>query len=334
VASAERSLSDLLAAGERDALRGTPAAALAPLREALELASAGHQRAEGLAAGWLLGVAFGACGRYGEAFDVLGPLTAALGIDDLAGVRPGAGAYTESAPLDASTTLFGAFSAATAASLHRQLGRHLVAQPLDLAGWSATTALGAAADEARIDCGIGLAADAVGLGESDEAKRWAQEAREIIEARSEPGWRPEVRLRWVESEIALLDDDPYAAVEKAQEALHVAERARAPRHVAKSVLFQGVAQATAGDEAAVATLRRASALAESLAALPLVWPARAMLGALLGGASDPEGARSLAAASKAVREIAAGLPAVLHDAWLARPDVAALLATEPDAPGT
>jgi hypothetical protein len=102
-----------------------------------------------------------------------------------------------------------------------------------------------------------------------------------------------------------------------------AEGALAPRHVAKGLLFLGVAQVQAGDEEAPTTLRRAATLAESLEALPLVWPARAVLGALLGD-DDPESARSLAAARSAVLGIAADLPPGVRDSWLARPDVAAL----------
>jgi hypothetical protein len=59
--------------------------------------------------------------------------------------------------------------------------------------------------------------------------------------------------------------------------------------------------------------------------LPVVWQARALLGALLAGASGEESARSLAAARSAVLTIAADLPAELRDEWLARPNVSALL---------
>jgi hypothetical protein len=94
--------------------------------------------------------------------------------------------------------------------------------------------------------------------------------------------------------------------------------------VAKGLLFLGVAQVQAGSEEAANTLRRAATLAESLETLPLVWPARAVLGALQLEADPAESARSLAAARSAVLGIAADLPPGVRDSWLARPDVAAL----------
>jgi hypothetical protein len=94
--------------------------------------------------------------------------------------------------------------------------------------------------------------------------------------------------------------------------------------VSKGLLFQGVAELQSGEGDAAATLRRSATLAEGLGALPLVWQARALLGALLGSNSD-EAARSLAAARNAVLTIAGDLSAELRDEWLARPNVSALL---------
>ncbi|MDT7549479.1 MAG: hypothetical protein QOE84_1873, partial [Actinomycetota bacterium] len=85
-----------------------------------------------------------------------------------------------------------------------------------------------------------------------------------------------------------------------------------------------VAQVQGGNAEASTTLRRAATLAESLDALPLVWPARAVLGALQTEDDPAESARSLAAARSAVLGIAADLPPGVRDSWLARPDVAAL----------
>ena len=56
------------------------------------------------------------------------------------------------------------------------------------------------------------------------------------------------------------------------------------------------------------SLRRAAGLAESLGAVPLVWPARAMLGALVAESAPAEGARALASAQAVVRQIARDLP--------------------------
>ncbi|MEO8330527.1 MAG: hypothetical protein ABI586_11015, partial [Candidatus Nanopelagicales bacterium] len=100
----------------------------------------------------------------------------------------------------------------------------------------------------------------------------------------------------------------------------------APRYVSKSLLFLGVSQVQAGElKEAEGTLRRAATLAESLGAVPLLWPARALLGALLESSSPTEASKSLAAARGAVIAIADDLPEHLRSVWLDRQDVAALL---------
>ena len=59
--------------------------------------------------------------------------------------------------------------------------------------------------------------------------------------------------------------------------------------------------------------------------MPLVWPARALLGALVAEQDAGESAKSLAAARSAVLQVAGDLPPGVRAEWLARPDVAALL---------
>jgi hypothetical protein len=72
-------------------------------------------------------------------------------------------------------------------------------------------------------------------------------------------------------------------------------------------------------------LRRAATLAESLGTLPLLWPSRALLGALLEPTSPKDAAKALASARNAVLQIADDLPETLRELWLNRQDVAALL---------
>jgi tetratricopeptide (TPR) repeat protein len=296
------SLADLLAAGERAAFHGPPAQAVGALEKAIALAGQEGRRAEVTAAAWLLGVALAARGRYGGALTVLSPL-----------LEPG---ETEGAAPE--QQLFAAFSAATIASVHRQLGRHAVARDYDERGLAL-----ADSGEAGFDCRLGLAADAVGLGEVDVAKGELEAAAKLVEGRDD-WWRQRVRLDWVRAEVALLEGNAAAAVSAASTAVDRAEGALAPRHVAKGLLFLGVAQVQDGRAEAPTTLRRAAKLAESLEALPLVWPARAVLGALQIEADPPESAHSLAAARSAVLGIAGDLPPGVRDSWLARPDVAAL----------
>jgi hypothetical protein len=296
-------LPSLLAAGERSAFHGPPAAAVSALEQAVVLAKQQGRTAEVAAAAWLLGVALGAGGRYGGALTVLSPLVEAAGTSD--------------AP---ETRLFGALAAATMASLHRQLGRHAAARELDERG------LGLAGDspEAVFDGRLGLASDAVGLGELEPAREHLAAAAGLVENHDE-WWRQRVRLDWTRAEVALLAEEPEEAVVAAAAAVERAEQARAPRHVAKGLLFQGVGEVQAGHPEAAATLRRAATLAEGLGALPLVWQARALLGALVADDDPAESARSLAAARSAVLAIAGDLPASLREEWLARPNVSALL---------
>lgn len=305
-------LASLLASGEQAAFHGKPAAAIGHLEKAVVLAQSQGRAAEMAAAGWLLGVALGAAGRYGGALTVLSPL-----VD--------AGRSAEAPP---EHRLFGALAAATIASVHRQLGRHSVARASDLEALALTDGGG----EAAFDALVGLASDAVGLDEPEEAARRLAEARALVPERADEWWRQRVRLGWAEAEALLLDGEVDAAVDIALQAVQRAEHARAPRHVAKGLLILGIAQVSGGtasdpehDQDAAMTLRRAATLAESLGTVPLVWPARALHGALVAEDDPAESARSLGAARSAVLTLAADLPPGVRADWLGRPDVAALL---------
>jgi hypothetical protein len=127
----------------------------------------------------------------------------------------------------------------------------------------------------------------------------------------------------------MLDGRTEDAAVAAAEAVQRAEDSRAPRHVAKGLLLLGLAQVSSGDDQAAVSLRRSATFAESLGCLPLVWPSRALLGALLAGedgeAERAESAKSLGAARSAVLAIAGDLPPGVRSEWLARPDIQALL---------
>lgn len=298
----DEELTELLATGERAAFHGRPAAGVAPLQRAVELAHASGRDAEATAAAWLLGVCLGAAGRYGAATAVLEPLANA-------------------APDEPERRLFSSLAAATLASVYRQIGRHADGRAID------TRALELAEDapEARFDALLGLAADAVGLGEAETAEHSLAEATALASVRGD-WWRQRVRLDWVRAEIALLRGRPADAVARAAAAVTLAETSGAPRHVAKGLLFGGVAHVQSGElDEAAAMLRRAATLAESLGAVPLVWPARAVLGALVEETHPAESAAALASARSIVRQIADDLPPALAADWLARPDIAELL---------
>ncbi len=297
-------LTGLLATGERAAFHGRPAAGVDPLRRAVEVAHEHGRDAEATAAAWLLSVCLSAAGHYGAALTVAEPLA-------------------DSTPQAPDRRLFSSLAAATVASIHRQLGRHLDGRRWD----QRAEQLAGNAPEAQFDAAVGLAADAVGLGDAPQARTHLQQAEEHTAGRSD-WWRQRVRLEWVRAEVALLEQRAQEAVERSATAVALAESAGAPRHVAKGTLFTGVALVQVGDlDSATVSLRRAAGLAESLGAAPLVWPARAMLGALLDGAAGDEGPRALESARSVVRQIAAGLPDAYAADWLARDDITALLAS-------
>jgi tetratricopeptide (TPR) repeat protein len=297
---------ELVRRAEHVLFHRAPAEALAEL----SAATTDTSTEDGARAVWLSGVALGALGRYGEALELLapagGPLIAADRFPQL-----------------------GSLAASTAASTYRQLGRHAEAEELDHSALRLADRdpEHASAAEARFDARLGLAADAVGQHRVADAGALLREAAAVVPAAS---WRHRVRLDWVTVEVALLDGDPATAADTARRAVTTSETAQAPRHVAKSLLFLGASlvgelRATGGraDEAAAA-LRRSVALAEGLGALPLLWVARALLGALLAPTDPDAAAASLRAARSAVSGIASGLAPADREAWLARPDLAAL----------
>ncbi|HEX3706689.1 MAG TPA: hypothetical protein VHV76_08670 [Mycobacteriales bacterium] len=292
---------------ERAVFHGAPGKAVGDLEQAVGVAQRDGLHAEVAAAAWLLGVALSAEGRYGASLRVLVPLLEAGEARDASTTTP-------------ELKLFSSLAAGTAASVHRGLGRADAATELDARGLALTEGPG----EAAFDCLLGLAADCVGGGRLDDANMRFTQANAVIEGHGGDWWRQRVRLEWVRAEIAMLSERPADARAAAVVAVEGAEKARAPRHVAKGLLFQGVAELQSGAGDAAATLRRSATLAEGLGTLPLVWQSRALLGALLGSTGD-EGARSLAAARNAVLTIAGDLSADLRDEWLARPNVSALL---------
>ena len=298
-------LASLLAAGEHAAFHGKPAAAVAHLEQAVVLAQSQGLAAEMAAAAWLLGVALGAGGRYGAALTVLAPLT---------DVGSGPAASPEA-------RLFGSFAGSTIASIHRQLGRHAIAREADLQALDLTNGTG----EAAFDAYVGLTSDAVGLDDADEATARLEQAVAALPGQGDEWWRQRVRLGWATAEVAMLEGRAEDAETHAAQAVQRAEDSRAPRHVAKGLLLLGLAQVSQGSAEAAVTLRRSATFAESLGCLPLVWPSRALLGALVAEDDPAESSKSLAAARSAVLAIAGDLPPGVRAEWLGRPDVGALL---------
>jgi ATP/maltotriose-dependent transcriptional regulator MalT len=223
--------------------------------------------------------------------------------------------------------VFGSLAASTLASVNRQLGRH--AEALEIDGY----ALQIAGDspEAQVDARIGRVADLVGVGDRSAAGAELAELDALLSARPD-WWRQRVRADWVRAEVALVHDDASAALTASRRAVEAAEVADAPRHLAKGLLFEGVALIQSGDEVRAAeALRRSVLLADRLGALPLLWAGRGVLGALIAETDPRESDLALASARNTVRLIAADLPEAYAADWLARPDVIALVQLgEPD----
>jgi hypothetical protein len=294
-------LSAAVSAGERAAFHASPTTGIEALTAAV--GRAGDEPSAALLR-WLLGVCLGATGRYGQAWEVL----------DVVLAGP---------PSSPAMRLGSALAASCSASLHRQIGEHARAEELDEQGLAWARTLGAGGTEVLLDCAIGHTADAIGQDDLATARRRLLLVESALsEAGDAARWRPRVRLAWVRAEVALLAGDGRAAVAAASGALELSEAAAAPRHVAKSQLFLGVAQATMGQPGAAATLRGAAAAAEGLGCRPLVWPARAVLGVVLPPGEQADGC--LTSARQVVEAIAADLPGELAQRWLARPDIVAL----------
>jgi len=298
-------LTSLLASGEHAAFHGKPAAAVGALEQAVVMANSQGLQAEMAAAAWLLGVSLGAGGRYGGALTVLAPLVDAGGAD---------GAGPES-------RLFGSFAGSTIASIHRQLGRHAIARESDLDAYDLTDGTG----EPAFDALVGLASDAVGMDDADEAVSRLAEAEAALPGKGDEFWRQRVRLGWARAEVAMMEGRAEDAEGHAAEAVQRAEDSRAPRHVAKGLLLLGLSQVSQGSAEAAVSLRRSATFAESLGCLPLVWPSRALLGALVAEDDPLESSKSLATARSAVLTIAGDLPPGVRAEWLGRPDIEALL---------
>ena len=133
---------------------------------------------------------------------------------------------------------------------------------------------GTDAGAARIDALVGLAADAIGLGDPGGAERLLAAAAPALAAH--PSWRPATRACWVRAELALVRGRPAAAVAPAEAALAAAGRGGSRRHVLKSRIVLAVARSAAGvmtPAAAVTELDAAAAECAGLGLLPLCWPA-------------------------------------------------------------
>lgn len=165
---------------------------------------------------------------------------------------------------------------ATLGSVLRQTGRHAEARRIERAALRR-----APGGELRAHLMIGLAADAVGLGDLAAVDTTLSRV-----GRSDGQWRVRVRRRWVRCERELLAGRPLIAARHAREAAAIAAQHRARRHEAKSHLFLGAALLDAAARKdggrdvrrdAARHLRRAQVIATGIGARPIASVARSLL---------------------------------------------------------
>jgi hypothetical protein len=216
---------------------------------------------------WLAAVALGGQGRYAAAATELERLAAEPGVP----------------------VCVAAHAAVTRAAHLRQLGGHAAARAYDARGLRLATAAlrvedygdgagsindGLDAAAARLDALVGLAADALGLGDAMTSHRLLDAAAQRLAAH--PSWRPAVRAGWVRDELALIQGRAAEAVAPAETALTGAHGAGSVRHVLKSRIVLVVARGAAGvldAQKAVADLDEIAEECAHYGLLPLQWPA-------------------------------------------------------------
>ena len=229
---------------------------------------------------WSRAVDLGARGRYADAEDALRPLL-------------------ERRDRWRSVAL------STLASYRRQIAEATEATRLD------TDALRGATDaESRADALIGLAADAVALGDPETAVARLADAEE--DARE--AWRTLTRWHWVGAELALLIGDRAVAADHARAAVASCE-GRSVRHAAKSRI---ILAAVTGDLDDLASL---GATLEAAGWVTLEWPLALVAADHAGAVPPPWLAGAWEAGRRATDAIETGLPAADRSAWRGHPGV-------------
>ncbi|MGH2794688.1 MAG: hypothetical protein ACRDKG_10340 [Actinomycetota bacterium] len=167
-------------------------------------------------------------------------------------------------------------AAVTLGSVLRQTRRHAEARHIEAAAVRRTPT-----PALRAHLHVGLAADAVGLGDLRAVDR---ELGRAAASRTRDR-RVAIRIRWVRCERELLAGRPDRAAGWARAALTLSRRAGARRHAAKSLLFLGaaeleIARRSAGSSARDARrkLREARDVADRIGAEPIARVARELLG--------------------------------------------------------
>ncbi|MEO9221159.1 MAG: hypothetical protein ABI251_05165 [Mycobacteriaceae bacterium] len=201
---------------------------------------------------WWRAVALGGQGRY-----------AAAEVELATVLRDAAGA---------SGTSLTSLAASTQGSHLRQAGQHAAARP-----WDARALLATTAPPARTDALVGLAADALGTGQTEVAHRLLARAQPGLAA---AGWRGTMRWHWVAAEIALCEGARSGAHAHAEQGVRLAVQCASVRHQVKSQLL--LAAALGGEDGATLAGELLEQ-AQEHGLLPLHWAAAMLLTALKPG---------------------------------------------------
>lgn len=163
-------------------------------------------------------------------------------------------------------------AASTRGSHLRQLGRHDAARPWDARG------LGTAADApAQIDALLGLAADALGHGQTVVARRLLARCAPNLHA---AGWRGTLRWWWVSAETALCADAQHEARGHAEQGERLAQQCGSVRHQMKSRLVLAAAR---GGNNGAALASEVLERAQEHGVLSLQWAAAMLINAVQPG---------------------------------------------------
>lgn len=187
---------------------------------------------------WLDAVVRGARGEYAAATAVLEPLSrhgdgviASLAASALASHRRQLGGHAAALRLD---------GIALRRVVEAGQADHVAAGP----GWGRGDPDGLDQAGALSDALLGLAADHLGLGRLAECEALLTRAARAVAVSG--CWRAEVRLGWVQAELALASGRPLDSISPAKRALVLAEARGAARHVAKSQLVLGAGLVASG----------------------------------------------------------------------------------------
>lgn len=210
------------------------------------------------------------------------------------------------------------------ASCFRQLGAHDLASRHDATGLASTRV----DPVGRADCATGWAADAIGTeppgpDQLELVTHRLEKAAAATEAATGSGeiWRLRVRLNWVRAEAELLATNPHEAQVYADRAVVSSLLHGTQRHLAKSLLVQGVARLAEGNVGpGIAALERAAALADFGGLHPLRVPSHGLLAQLTDGDVSRDHRNS---AKQAADLIAVDVPPECAD-WRNRPDILTL----------